>query len=333
MRTALAGSIVAGLLLAGAPATAAVGYTARIEQPEPGPEGTRDVRGITDVVVRVSGGVGDATTAAYHLRPGGPWSEAERVPLERTAEDRFEGTLDTTGVPNDAYELEARVWGDVPPYRPGNPGTYASEVVTVRVDNPPPAPGAPSATATAGAVRLIWPSVETAGRSDFAGYRVWGRRGSACPGAISAYEQLAETTDTSHTTTIAPGGYCFRVAAVRTSPVAGTISSAPSPPVRIGVPASAGSVASAGAAAGPPPPPGLAEGESVVPDGGFGERLPYGPRTVRSGDEVAEEALRELGPDPRATPLAVAAGLLLLVAAFHLRRFLRREAPGRPVPR
>jgi hypothetical protein len=69
-----------------------------------------------------------------------------------------------------------------------------------------------------------------------------------------------------------------------------------------------------------------------VSDGAFGEKLPYGSRTITQGVEGVDlgssEATREIGYDPRSTPIAVAGGLLLAVAAIHLRRFLRRV----PIP-
>jgi hypothetical protein len=74
----------------------------------------------------------------------------------------------------------------------------------------------------------------------------------------------------------------------------------------------------------PPAPPALGDPTLFVSDDPFGEDLPYGSRTVTEAlddDALSDE---ELGPDPRATPLAAAGGLVLALAALHLRGFLRR---------
>jgi hypothetical protein len=145
-----------------------------------------------------------------------------------------------------------------------------------------------------------------------------------------------ETAETSLFAGTEPGRHCVRIQSLRSSPVSEVVASGLSAPLRIRVPGSSvpGAYARGAIPPEPPPaPPALGEGELIVSDRPFGEDLPYGSRTVLEavGDEGERAALRdaELGPDPRQTPLVLTAGVLLVLTALHLRRFLRRGA-GRP---
>jgi hypothetical protein len=300
----------------------------------------------------ITGGVGDAEQAAYHVRTGGGWSSSASAYLPQTGERRFGTDWDSSGLSNGDYELEIRVWGDVPAYDADDPATFASAVVPMRIDNPPPAPAHVRVTGSAGTLRVAWNAVSSSDRDDFLGYRVWVRDGSGCPGDLASYEEAASTEQTSFGTAgVEPGAYCVRVTAVRRSAVTGEIASVLSAPATIrfgedgrasiagggkggstGVAGTGGggsgySVGSTSAEAPPPPPP-LYGGDVNVEDGEFGEKLPYDKRTVT---QLAEDAAAaelaadggELGHDPRTAPLAIAAGLLMAVAALHLRRYLR----------
>ena len=358
MRKALiALAVPAVVALATTAALAGVGYQVTVESPYGGDDGIADVRAVVPIRVSVSGGVGDAEQAAYHVRAGGGWSSTASAYLPKTGETRFGTDWDSVGLPNGDYQLEVRVWGDVPAYDADDPATFASSVVPMRIDNPPPAPSQVRVSGSAGTIRVSWGAVPSADREDFLGYRVWIRGGSGCPDDVSLYEEASQTEETSFGTAgVTPGLYCVRVTAARRSAVTGEVASPLSYPAIIrmkedgttsasggprggkgpgGTDAPAGGGYSEGSrSADPPPPPPLLGGEVVVADGTYGERLPYDERTVTQLAEAAEAAeaagdTEELGPDPRTGPLAAAAGLLMAVAALHLRRFLR---PGRPEP-
>ncbi|HEX2032131.1 MAG TPA: fibronectin type III domain-containing protein [Actinomycetota bacterium] len=327
----------AAVVLAAGPAMAGVGYSVQIDEP-----GTI-ARGAVAVRAHAAGGVGDAEYAAYHVGPA--WSEGAKVPMDKIADAMFRAVQrpwDTAGLPNGTYRLEVRIWGDVPPYDPGDANTFARQVLHVSVDNAPPAPANLSGAVASRSVRLRWAPVATADRSDFLGYRVLRKRAPSCAGA-SGYVAVAETSATAFTgPPSAPGSYCFRVAALRSSEVSGVIASAPSAPLRVAVappsgaggtvPADPGFVTGSGARAVPPPPPALRGGKLEVSDGAYGDRLPYGPRTVTQGVDVEADgaplSAREAGPDPRQAPTLIATGLILAVAALLVRRFLA-GAPAR----
>lgn len=328
------GTAAAVLLLAGS-ALAGVGYSVQIDEP-----GTL-ARGAVRVRAHAAGGVGDAEYAAYHVGPA--WSEGAKVPMEKIADGMFRAVQRpwiTTGLPNGTYRLEVRIWGDVPPYDPAEANTFARQVLHVSVDNAPPSPGNLAGEVTLRTVRLRWGAVATSGRSDFVGYRVLRKSGASCAGGYVAVGQTSATSFTAPGT--APGTYCFRVASLRSSDVSGVIASAPSAPLRLvvarpsggggTVPADPGFVTGAGNGAAPPPAPALGGGKLEVSDGAYGDRLPYGPRTVTQGVDVEGDATplsaREAGPDPRQAPTLVAAGLILAVAALLVRRFLA-GAPAR----
>lgn len=314
------------------PAAAAVGYTVTVEAPGSVAQGSVTVR------ARVSGGVGDAMYAAYHVRPGGGWQEGRKVLMERVEEGVFEARSrpwNTAALPNGTYQLEVRVWGDVPPYRSGESGTFAQQVVSVDVTNPPPAPSGLRGPSGLSSANLVWNAVRTASRADFAGYRVLRKQGSSCAGT-SGYRVAGTTAETGfRTTEVRPGIHCFRVVALRTGP-AGVVASPPSEPVRIRVVRGGGTVAGAlgllvGSSRGavPPAPPPLRGGELIVSDGEYEERLPYGSHEVTLGPGSEAAAQREPGlGGTRQTATAIAGGLILAVAALLIRRFLA-TAPER----
>lgn len=326
MRRSLAAiALVAIGLLAMAPiAAAGVGYSVIVDSP-------RGVaRGSVAVTAHVTGGVGDVEHASYQISGGSP------VQMEKTGSGKFGGvTLATQGLANGDYELEVRVWGDVPPYDPSDQGTYARQSVIVSVDNAPPAPSGVAADASGSTVRVTWGAIPTSDRGDFAGYRVLGRSGTSCSGS-SGYQEIAELSAARFTAAgLAPGAYCYRVAALRSSPVSGTIASGLSTPVRAtigstggggGVPNDFGKLGEV-ASADPPRPPALGDGSLEVSDGRFTEDLPYGPKTItQQAESEAIDGLTssvdEPGVGPKQAVSFVAAGLILSVAALLLRRFL-----------
>jgi hypothetical protein len=80
----------------------------------------------------------------------------------------------------------------------------------------------------------------------------------------------------------------------------------------------------------PPPVPELGEGDPVISDGEFLEDLPYGPQTVTqapNGWPSTEAASLEAGVDPKRTPTLIAGGLILVVAAALVRRYLSAISP------
>lgn len=335
-RTALVALASVAMVIGSGPALAGTAYQVAIDVPGSVARGTVVVR------ARASGGVGDARYAAYQVGSGGAW-----VAMDRVDDGVFEARRSpwaTASLPNGTYRMEVRIWGDVPPYDPADPNSFAKRSLSVAVDNAPATPGGVTASPAGSSVRLGWHRDPTSNRSDFAGYRVLGRKSASCAGT-AGYTTVAETSAAALSTSAAPGGiYCYRVVALRTSDVSGVIPSAPSPAVRVVVPRAAGGSTAAGGdpgfvtgpsrggAAQPPPPPALGRGTLKVSDAPFGERLPYGNRTitqeVEAGSADLGAASREAGPDPRRTPTLVAAGLILAVAALLLRRFLA-AAPGR----
>ena len=327
----VAAFVVAGLALA-LPA-GAVGYTASIEEPG------SVARGDVVVRARVSGGVGSAEYAAYQVGSGGAW-----VTMQKVDDGVFEALSSpwaTARLPNGGYRLEVRVWGDVPPYDPGDASTYAKQAITVGVDNAPPAPTGLQSSTGGSSVGLSWKAPATAGRSDFLGYRVLRKKAASCTGT-SGYTAVAETSAPSFVTSAAPGTYCFRVVSLRSSPVSGVVTSPLSSPARVVIRAAGsgsgvvsgdpGFVTGRSGGAKPPAPPGLAGGKVKFSDGSYGERLPYGSRTITQevdGDSAElGSTVREAGPDPRRMPTLMAAGLILAVGALLLRRFLA-AAPER----
>ncbi len=311
------------LLLAIAPASAgepSVRFQVSVESPGGVATGSVAVR------IRVSGGVRDAEQAAFHVRTSGAWRQDSVVGMTRVEEDVFEATWDTALWPNDAYRLEVRVWGDVPPYDPNDDSTFARALADVAVDNAPPAPTRLDGLTRSPSVRIGWPAVETSDREDFLGYRVLGRKGTTCPASPEAYRIVATVRQLLFASDrLDAGAYCFRVAAVRSSEVTGEIASVPTPGLRVQVVAGAEPAFGGGSGAPPvpPPPPPLGEGQVEVSDGEFVEGLPYGPQTVTTVDgEDSSELATEAGSDPRRTPTSIALGLALAVFALLLRRFL-----------
>ena len=321
------------LVLAGsAPAFAqepSANYTVTVESPGSVAVGSVALR------VRVSGGVREAESGAYHLRTAGGWSEAQSVKLPRIAENLFEQGIDTTSLPNDAYRIEVRVWSDVPPYDPSDPRTFSRSMLDVAVDNPPPAPTGLQAVSPATSLRVGWQAVETADRADFLGYRVYLRKGKTCPAALTAYRVAGQVQGLLFVDEkLASGDYCVRVATARESAVSETILSAPSKAVKISISKGNdpivrgdGIVFDTTESEDPPPPPALGEGEAFISDGQFVEDLPYGSATItqeaRGPNASGEVISREAGVDPRRTPTLIAIGLILATMAGLIRRFLQ----------
>jgi hypothetical protein len=320
--------LIALFVLAAAPASAgepSAGYDVTLESPGGPASGSVAVR------VRVSGGVRDAEQAAFHLRTAGSWRQDASIGMARVEENVFEAVLDTTLWPNAAYRLEVRVWGDVPPYDPDEPSTFARALSDVAVENAPPTPSRLEGLTRSPGVRLGWPAVETADREDFVGYRVLARKGTTCPAAVEAYRTVATLSQLLFASDrIGEGHYCFRVVAVRSSPVSGQIASPPTPGLRVQVVGGSAPGVEAVDAPVPPPPPPLGEGHVEVSDGEFVEGLPYDPQTVTTAvdGESSSSPAREAGSDPRRMPTSIAVGLILMVSALLLRRFL--TAPSLP---
>jgi len=323
-------AICAAIALGVPGAVAGTGYDVTIVAPGAVAKGGIQVR------ATVSGtGIGDMKEGAFHVRfPGGSWSQGSSALLSRTGEASFASTQvwDTTGMTNGTYEIEVRIWGDLPPYRPDDRATFSWTTAEVRVDNAPPAPGAPSVTTSAGGAWLQWAGVPSAERSDFLGYRVWALAQSPCPSALAPYRDMGRVRETALALAdLAPGYWCFQVTAERESAVTGLIASAPSGAAGATVPAPSGGpggstggggpagsgggpggkggsssaapggwVTGAAEVADPPPPPSLGSRESPAsaPPGAdlgtYDEDLPYGQVTVT---ELAEgdDAPREAG--------------------------------------
>jgi len=329
-RLTLAAVLALGM---GTSASAGVGYSVHIEAPAPDPAGgTVVARGDLGVQVRVEGGVGDATSAAFRLNEAdGGWIDQERVDLAAVAPGRFASAepWSTRHLPNDTYELEVRVWGDVPAYDPRNRGTYAVARMPLVVENPPPAPR-PAATTGVRSVRVWWRDVPSAARSDFVGYRVW-QAGGGCPDDAGRYRMVGETRGTSWASyAVPPGRACYRVTAVRSSVVRGTIDSAMSGPLAVDVPATAAAAAISGGRTVVAPRTATVEAPAAGrpgDDGGYDEHLPYGvaqPEPGEASEVAAAPTATSAGPLPQGGPASAAAGLLLLAGGFHIRRFLAR---------
>jgi hypothetical protein len=130
------------------------------------------------------------------------------------------------------------------------------------------------------------------------------------------------------------------VTATRESELTGLLDSAFSPPVRVRVSASASSSGGGGVFGGTTEPP--REASVNVPtrkpkQGSFKKRLPYKPKVVQiPAGEVGDDGV-VAATDPLSRTSSeeashrVAAGLLLLAIAIHLRLFLR--APARAAGR
>ncbi|MDQ4004933.1 MAG: hypothetical protein M3135_01360 [Actinomycetota bacterium] len=290
--------------------------------------------GVVPVRIRVSGGFRDAEQAAFHIRQGGAWNDGQRTDMTLVDEGVFEASWDSTELQNGSYRLEVRAWGEVPPYDPSDPSTFAGESVELAVDNAPPPPGPLQGVSPAAGIRIGWAAIPTSDRGDFDGYRIYVARGDPCPTDASAYQHVADVADPLYADDAAdPGRYCLRVASARASAVTGSILSPQSGTIAIRVVRGAGGIGSTSTEApAPPPPPQLGEGELDVSDGAFGEDLPYGPQTIseRVGEGRAADgsAAPEAGADPRRTPTLIAAGLVLGVAALLIRRFLANPGPA-----
>jgi hypothetical protein len=271
---------------------------------------------------------------AYHIRTIGSWADGERVNMTRVGTGAFEAPLVTDSLPNDRYRLEVRVWGDVPPYNPRDPNTFARSIIEVAVDNAPPAPAGLQAVSPSSALRVGWNGIDTADRSDFAGYRVFQWNG-ACTEDTSGYTVLAQVEGALFTQRQEPGRYCLRVAAVRRSEISGELVSAFSSPVRVVLarPAAprvlAGLVTASGGRPIPPPPPELPEPTRVFSDARFAQDLPYDGGVVTTRVAVparvrpAPAAVTGTAvPDPQQGPALVATGLIMLCGSFLIRRFL-----------
>jgi hypothetical protein len=323
----------AAVLLAAAPALAGVGYSVIIESPPPVPDAPTLVRGEVAVLARAEGGVGDAGFAAYHVHPSGdPWVEQDRVVLQPLEGGRFGSTepWSTGALPNGRYELEVRVWGEVPEYHADRPGTFARALLSTIVDNPPLAPRVRALTSVR-AVRLKWRDVPTASREDFIGYRVWSVRARRCPAAPGAYDLVTETRGTDWAQLGAqPGHVCFRASSVRYSEATGMIESSMSSPIHILVRRRAPAAVLSGPAA-PPRSASAAHGDEGPPKlGKFEEALPYETESEVVVADPGETAVSDKLPGSgRDLVNRLAVGLLLLTMAVHLRRFLWQPSPAR----
>ncbi|MGH2692247.1 MAG: hypothetical protein ACRDHM_07055 [Actinomycetota bacterium] len=342
--------LLAALLAVTAPAFAqepSVSYSVTVESP--GAVAVGDVA----LRVRVSGGVREAESAAFHLRTTGGWSEAQSVRLTRVSENVFEDNIDTAALPNDAYRIEVRVWTDVPPYNPNDPRTFTRSIVDMAIDNAPQTPQDLLAQTPATALRVGWDSVDDSDRSDFLGYRVFVFKARSCPPELAVYRQVAELDELTYADeSLGAGDYCVRVASARKSVVTDELLSPPSPPVKVSIDRASKTVLEGGGGivfggggsggggsimfertekAEPPPVPALGEGDPVISDGEFVEDLPYGPKTVTQapdGSVSGEEVSLEAGVDPRRTPTLIAGGLILATIAGLLRRFLSAAPRG-----
>jgi hypothetical protein len=315
------------------PGPDSVRYSVAVGSPGPVAVDTVAVRAV------VSGGVSQDSAqpryAAYHVRTLGQWTENERYAMDQVADGVFESSLPTALLPNDRYRLEVRVWGDVPPYDPKDPSTFARAVIDVAVNNPPPAPAGLQAASPSPGLRVGWQAVDTADRADFLGYRVLGRQGR-CGSNPSGYEAVGQVKETLFSGRLEPARYCIRVAAVRTSPVSGEILSTPSTPARVVLAPDASApileelITASGAPPQPPPPPELPDPNRLFSDARFAGDLPY--HEVVTTQAVLPARVRETsnvgpGPDPRQGPMLVALGLILATGSFLVRRFLNVPRP------
>lgn len=347
MRRALSLATFAAILASASPA-GAVGWSVSIESPGAAASGVVVVR------ARAGGGVGQPTGAAYHVRSSGGWSQGSAVGMGGSGAV-WSASWATAGLSNGTYQLEVRMWGDVPPYASGDPTSYASRTVSVAVENAPPSPAGLSAALVAGEHRLSWTPIPTAGRSDFNGYRVWRSRGPGCGPGLSGYTKVAATDGSSYRAPADPGAWCFVVTAERSGPVAGSVASGPSSPAVIDPahgPGTGGTVpgSSPGETPARPPATGGESSSEAVSDASSSTGAPApGPPPSPNLVEVAPDAVQPspdptmpvdvaaaIGAPPRAGPPAgpspvrfgaaatVAAGMILVLLSLHLRVFLGR---------
>lgn len=334
-RALLLSTLMAPLLAALiSPALAGPGGEVLLASPAPDALGDRVIRGRAVIEAWLEGGVSGASFGAFHVRGAGVWSQGDAVGLHEVDKERFlSEPWPSAGLPNGAYELEVRVWDEVPAYDPADPATFSARVFRVVIDNAPPAPEKVLGVASVRAARLSWTPVAEAERGDFEGYRVWAAPGVACPEALEDYELLAEFAGTSFASAgLEPGRTCFRVTAARFSATTGSIDSVLSAPLRLLIPATAAQAArGAGGArvAGAPEPARLASEDPTPPtrEGTFRKRLPYAP-----GAPVEEppallarrDVTDEPGPIGASTARVLAGGSILLLSGIQLRLFLRK---------
>ncbi len=199
-------------------------YSINITQPS-----SSTVAGNVTVYVSVSG-VTKPSSAAYEMNSGS-WSESSKHSLTKLSNGNFQATFDSGGYANGSYKILVRAWNNgVMTYNPNDSSTYASDSVSVKVNNAPPAPSSVTASGGKGTASASWYAISTADRSDFAGYRVY--RASSpdgtCP-SFDTYQYLETTFSTAHSDSgMSAGTYCYVVTSTRSSPVSGTIESSPS---------------------------------------------------------------------------------------------------------
>ncbi|MFN2543094.1 MAG: hypothetical protein ABR600_00790 [Actinomycetota bacterium] len=222
-------------LLAAQPANATL-YAISLVGPQ-AQGGSATVSGTATVEIAPTGPTKPAG-AAYVVAPqGSGWDETSKVGMSKSSNGHFYAPLATGSIINGTYSLYARAWGgELKQYDPGDPSTYASDSLTLLVDNAPGTPQQLQGLPAPGAAILDWGAVTDSDRGDFVGYRVYvaAPSGDTCPDFGDAYRAL-QATDTTRVmvTGLDTGGQCFRVTAVRTSPVSGTIESGPSDATRV----------------------------------------------------------------------------------------------------
>lgn len=227
-RVRLAGiGLLASVLVLGplAQSAWAVLYRVAITQPT-----TSGVSGSVPVHASAKGFATTPTNAAYQVRPpGSGWLESAKVAMRRVGSGEFEASFASGGYLNGTYTLYVRAWGgEVLPYDPNDPATYAGSSKTLHISNAPSVPGGVSAIGGQDAASVTWSASSDTSRADFAGYRVYRTvaAGGACPAFDGSYE-LRHTTDATayHEEGLPAGTYCYRVTATRTSPTSGTVAS------------------------------------------------------------------------------------------------------------
>ncbi len=306
-------------ILPASPAGAAP-YAVEITNPQ-ADDGVALVRGRVRVVAEVSG-LGGASDVAYVLtEPGQPWDQPGATSMgQLEAGGPWEAALDTTGIPNGTYRLRVRAWGgSAGDYDPNDEETYAAAVLALDISNAPPAPEGLEVQGGAGRAFAAWDEVATADRSDFAGYEVYvaSKAGSGCPGFGDAYTLRTTTFATNHAEEgLAAGRYCFRIRALRSSPLTGTVGSKVSG-------AQEASVAKGDALG--------SGGDPNDPDGQYSPGLPYGPATEVTpiaGGPVAGGPLEAGTDEGRNGWLFMAGGLVLAILALLLRRYVKTAPEG-----
>jgi hypothetical protein len=273
------------------------------------------------VVAEVSG-LGGASDVAYVLtEPGRPWDQARITSMDQLeAGGPWEGFLDTTVIPNGSYRLRVRAWGgSAGAYDAGDPETYAGAVLTVDISNAPPAPQGLAVQGGAGQAFASWEAVATADRSDFAGYEVYlaAKAATGCPRFGEAYTVRATTFATDHTEEgLGAGLYCFRIRALRSSPLTGTIGSKVTGAQEARV--AKGDALGSG-------------GDPDDPNGQYSPGLPYGPATEVTpipGGPVAGGPLEAGAEEGRNRWLFMAGGMVLAILALLLRRYVKTAPDG-----